>query len=257
MKRIKSMLFILPALLFAVLLCYSIFNALLIYIPQERERRSFAELRKEYQSSTSSTEESREADAPSSSSNPYSSLQQRNTDFVGWLTIEDTEIDYPVMKSSEEDPEYYLHRDFDGKDSSSGCLFIGGGCDANSDCFVIYGHKMNNDSMFGTLDSFADYEFAAEHNTFTITTPEEKRVYRVFAAFQTKIYKNRDDVFQYYQSVGNLEEEEYQYTVESIRALSMLHLPDAPDYPAQLLFLSTCSYHTEDGRFVVAAYRTE
>lgn len=116
---------------------------------------------------------------------------ERNGDFVGWLTIEESKIDYPVMKAAEEDPEFYLHRDFDGKDSSSGCLFIGAGCDADLESFVIYGHKMNNDSMFGTLDSYSEDAFAQEHSEIKFSTPEGELVYRVFASFQTKIYKDR------------------------------------------------------------------
>lgn len=261
MNRLKSLLFVIPALLFAGLLCYAVFNALSIYIPQQRERRDFEELKKSVQVSVEASaqaagERDTEADSPPDG-NRYRALQERNGDFAGWLKIEDSKIDYPVMKSSEDDPEYYLHRDFDGNDSFSGCLFIGGGCDENSDCFVIYGHKMNNDSMFGTLDFYAEYDYAAEHGEIRFSTPEGERIYHVFAAFRTKIYTDRDDVFQYYEAVGDLDEEAYQQTVESVRALSIPRLPDAPTYPAQLLFLSTCSYHTEDGRFVVAACRVK
>lgn len=266
MRNKTGFFFLVPALLFAGLLVYAVANALAIYIPQERERRSFQELKKTIQVTEQATgpEEASSAGgraaasdaslASADSDNPFLALQQRNADFVGWLTIDDSRIDYPVMKSSEETPEYYLHRDFDGNDSFSGCLFIGGGCDADSRAFVIYGHKMNNDSMFGTLDSYADYDFAREHSEIRFSTSDGDRVYKVFAAFQTKIYQDRDDVFKYYESVGDISEEEYQQTVESVRSLSSLHVADAPEYPAQLLFLSTCSYHTEDGRFVVAAY---
>lgn len=264
MKHKNTLLYIIPAAFFAGLLCYAVYNALAIYIPQQRERRDFAELRESVQTSAQEPRE-RDGDVYSAGDSvpdadwleSYRTLQERNGDFVGWLKIEDSEIDYPVMKSAEEDPEYYLHRDFDGNDSSSGCLFIGGGCDEDSDCFVIYGHKMHNNSMFGSLDSFLDFEYAEAHGNISFITPEEKRAYRVFAVFRTKIYQDRDDVFQYYESVGDLDEEAYQYTVDSVRAMSALRLPDAPAYPAQLLFLSTCSYHTEDGRFVVAAYRVE
>ncbi|MED9969785.1 MAG: hypothetical protein UFA98_07250 [Ruminococcus sp.] len=93
------------------------------------------------------------------------------------------------------------------------------------------------------------------HRDIRFYVGEEERIYRVFSAFQTKVYKDREDVFKYYEEVGDLGREEYEQTVETVRSLSVPKLPDAPKYPEQLMFLSTCSYHTDDGRFVVAAYR--
>lgn len=258
-------------LLLAGLLCYALINALLIYLPQKRESDSFAELKQSVSAPTQSPRQTEqetqpqaapvqkpgEQTAPQPTEYRYAPLKEKNADFAGWLSIADTLIDYPVMKPPESQPEYYLHRNFDGEDSSLGCLFIGKDCGADSTVFVIYGHNMNNDSMFGTLDSYADYEFASQHREILFETPDGARRYRVFAAFQTKIYAEREDVFRYYEAVGDPDAEEYAYTVESLRSLADMLLSDAPQYPAQLLLLSTCSYHTEDGRFVVAAYRTE
>ncbi len=77
-----------------------------------------------------------------------------------------------------------------------------------------------------------------------------KRAYHLYSAG-----RSAEDVFKYYEEVGDLGREEYEQTVETVRSLSVPKLPDAPKYPEQLMFLSTCSYHTDDGRFVVAAYR--
>ena len=181
----------------------------------------------------------------------------QNGDFACWLKIPDSVVDYPVMKSSESDPEFYLRRGFDKKYSSAGCLFIGGGCNLDSDSFIIYGHNMEADTMFGELDLYMDPNYAMRHRAIRVGTPTEDRIYRVFAAFQTRIYDQDDDVFKYYEQIGSLDEMAYRDTVDHVRSLSMINLADAPQYPAQLLFLSTCSYHTKDGRFVVAAYRVE
>lgn len=268
MNRKHRLAFLVPTVVLLIVLVYSLTRALLILVPQQRESVAFDELKRsalaaQPQSATASAP----AAAPSGQSEkeaeeagsdwlfPYVSLAQENSDFVGWLNVADTKIDYPVMKSAEDDPAFYLHRDFYGNESFSGCLFIGGGCSANSQSFVIYGHNMDNGSMFGALDRYADYEYAASHQELTLSLPDGERVYRVFAAFQTRVYDERDDVFKYYEEVGWLGEEEYAYTVSSVRSLSLPRLPDAPTYPDQLLFLSTCSYHTDNGRFVVAAYR--
>ena len=303
MKKLRALLFLIPAVLLIGLLSYSLVQALRIYIPLKREERAYDALRNSVRAATAAapteavpvsavqdnapeaapmpTEADPAAEEPDGttaarvrptpSPKPrrrtvditlgppfeYEPLLRQNPDFAGWMTIEDTVVDYPVMKSSEDDPEYYIHRDFYGKSSYSGCLFIGGGCDIDSDSYIIYGHNMNNDTMFGDLDEYADYDYAMAHPEIHFCTPRGDWVYRVYAAFQTRVYRDRDDVFKYYEKIGELGREEYDQTVESVRRMSMLSLPYAPTYPEQLLFLSTCSYHTQDGRFVVAAYRVQ
>lgn len=265
----RSLIFIIPAVILVGLLCYAVINALCIYIPQEKAQKSYRDLKesvriveddakRQDQSSsdgadTSGADHTGEEEAITEYD--FKSLNRYNPDYVGWLTIDDTVVDYPVMKSSENDPEFYLHRDFYGDFSVSGCLFIGEKCNSESKSFVIYGHNMNNGSMFGALDEYYDYDYAERHRDIRFYVNGKERIYRVFAAFQTKVYDDRDDVFKYYEAVGDLSKAEYDQTVENVRALSEPKLPDAPAYPAQLMFLSTCSYHTDDGRFVVAAYR--
>lgn len=267
----RSLIFIIPAVLLIGVLCYALISALCIYIPQEKEQTNFTQLKESIRlepdddASKESSDRQGEDTGKSNHDDPqevsdrfdYDSLGELNPDYVGWLSIDDTLIDYPVMKSSEDDPEYYLHRDFYGNDSFSGCLFIAEGCNTESGSFLIYGHNMNNESMFGALDEYYDYGYAYQHRDIHFFTHGEDRVYRVFAAFQTKVYDDREDVFKYYEAVGDLSEAEYNDTVENVRRMSQPSLSDAPQYPAQLMFLSTCSYHTDDGRFVVAAYRIQ
>ena len=183
----------------------------------------------------------------------YSDIVRINDDFRGWLRIEDTIIDYPVVKSSEDDPEYYLHRDYDKNYSFSGTPFIGAGADENSDAFVIYAHNMNNGTMFGTLDFYADKEWAEQHPYIHFDTANEDRVYRVFAAFQTTI--GGENEFKYNERAGKLNDEEYTAFVKDIKEASVMDTGDRPVKKSQIMMLSTCSYHSEDGRFVVAAYR--
>ena len=251
-KRI-SWSYVIPVAILIAVLVVSSFCALQIYLPQYREQKGFDRLRNELL-----TEAEVESEETSTTFvNRYASVMAKNGDFACWLKIPDTAIDYPVMKTSEDDPEFYLRRGFDKKYSFAGCLFIGGGCNLDSDSFIIYGHNMDTDSMFGELDRYADPDYAILHRLVKIGTPTENRRYRVFAAFQTKIYDENANVFKYYERLGDLDETTYLDTVSHIRSMSMYDLADAPQYPAQILFLSTCSYHTKDGRFVVAAYRVD
>lgn len=250
-KKSDGLFYLIPATVLIAVLVFSSVCALRIYLPQRQEQNGFERLREEL------PYEPDEEESTTVFRNRYKSLMAKNGDFACWLKIPDTSIDYPVMKSSEDDPEFYLRRGFDKKYSFAGCLFIGGGCNLDSDSFIIYGHNMDTDAMFGNLDFYADPDYALKHRLIKIGTPTENRRYRVFAAFQTKIYDANANVFKYYERLGALDEPTYLDTVSHIRSMSMINLADAPQYPAQLLFLSTCSYHTKDGRFVVAAYRAD
>ncbi|MBQ9228717.1 MAG: class B sortase [Eubacterium sp.] len=244
----KNILWLLALLFFIGVLAFSLYRALGIYLPQKQAQEAYEQLKE-----SATAEESETAERAF----PYAALLAENSDFQGWLSVEDTVIDYPVMQSGADDPEYYLRRNFNGEPSTAGCLFIGGGCDIDSDCFIIYGHNMSTDIMFGTLDRYADPAYAADHTIVRLVTPEEDREYQVFAAFQSKIYNDTDQIFKYYDAVGSLAPEQYGETVENLRSLSVIDLAQAQQYPAQLLLLSTCSYHTTNGRFVVAAYRVK
>ena len=89
---------------------------------------------------------------------PYLALKQKNTDFFGWLSIEGTQLNYPVMYTPDE-PEYYLRRDIAGKDSQSGVPFLSASCYEGCGNYIIYGHNMKNGSMFATLLSYADQDY--------------------------------------------------------------------------------------------------
>ena len=246
-------------------LIYASCRALTIYIPQYYDSKAFKTIKSDagiesvnagdiIRSETTDLNDNTSLQTTNNNTGLLS-LVKKNSNFSGWLSIEDTDIDYPVMKSTEKDPEYYLHRDFNGDYSFSGSLFIGEGCDVDSDIFVIYGHNMNAGTMFGKLDSYKDPVFAQEHKNIVFQTLSGNHVYRVFASFQTKIYREPTDTFEYYRSIGKLSSEEYDYALKSIRDLSIISLNEAPQNLQQIMLLSTCSYHTDEGRFVVAAYR--
>ena len=106
-------------------------------------------------------------------------LQAINKDCVAWLTIDDTNIDYPVMQGT---PDYtYLSRDFYGNSSLSGSLYIGliSNRYFEDDFTIIYGHHMAGGLMFGALDDYNDETFLKEHRTGTLIT--ENKVYKLEA----------------------------------------------------------------------------
>ncbi len=129
----------------------------------------------------------------------YLPLYERNPDFFGWLSIEGIDIDYPVMYTPD-DSEHYLRRAFDGSYSGSGVPFVDGNCPADGSYYLIYGHHMNNGTMFGQLPEYQDEEFCKEHPVICFDTLYEKREYVVMAAFFSRIYgKDEQGVFRYYE----------------------------------------------------------
>lgn len=187
----------------------------------------------------------------------YDELYNKNPDFFGWLKIEGTVIDYPVMYTPR-DSEYYLHRDFYGNYSDSGMLFIDGECPADGNYYLIYGHHMNNGSMFGELPKYQDKKFYEEHKTIFFDTRYELRDYEVVAAFLAKAYpleEEQEGMFYYYKYKDLSSESAFNEFVANVKANALYETGITPTYGDELITLSTCNYHTEDGRFVVVARR--
>ena len=254
-KRI--LIYLIPALALVGVLIFASVRSLMIYLPQHNAQNTISELKQIAEASEKEAAEQQQAEGSGEAQSivRYTELTERNGDFKGWLSIENTVIDYPVLQSSkDEDPLFYLRHDFDRQYAIQGSLFVGEDSTIDSDCFIIYGHNMNTNIMFGTLDSYAEESFAYDHPLIKFSTPTEDRYYRVFAAFQTKLNTN-DNAFRYYDVAGDLTEEEYTEAAANLKRLSVLNTSYMPKYPAQILMLSTCSYHTDNGRFVVVAYR--
>lgn len=184
----------------------------------------------------------------------FERLYSDNHDFVGWITIDDTEIDYPVMQSLD-DEEFYLHRDYDKSYSYPGTLFIDTSSDVKkpSDNLLIYGHHMQTGKMFGKLEEYADADYCEDHKYITFNTIYGDGEYVVIAAFYSKIYDKDYTGFKYYQFFDASNKEEYDRYVSECKALTSYDIKETAEYGDKLITLSTCAYHTTDGRFVVVA----
>ena len=176
-----------------------------------------------------------------------------NDDFVGWLQIEGTIVNYPVV-STPSNPEYYLRRGFDGEYSQSGVPFLGSGCTLESNNILIHGHNMNNGTMFSALTNYADKSFFEQHKLIRFDTLEGTGVYEVIGAFYAKVYlQDENDVFRYYYWGGTLNEDQFDQYVRNVKNATTYDTGNTATYGDQLITLSTCSYHVEDGRFAVVA----
>ena len=183
----------------------------------------------------------------------YDLLWQQNHDLAGWLFAESIGVDYPVMYTPN-DLEYYIHRGFDKAYAKSGCLFIGSGWSPDYVYSIIDGHHLINGTMFGKLDSYASKAYAKEHPVIYFDTLKEEGNYEVVAAFYTKVYNQQDKgVFRYYQYTDLPDQETFDEYFAQVRKIAIYDTGVDVQYGDKVLVLSTCSYHTDNGRFVVVA----
>lgn len=194
--------------------------------------------------------------APSGNLYQYDALWQENQDMAGWLFIWGTRVDLPVMCTPKR-PEFYLRRAFDGSYALSGSLFLNPDWTPEANHAIIYGHKMKNGTMFGELELYADETYAKAH-PIRFDTLTEEREYDVLAAFYSRVYTDRDrNVFRYYQYTDLSEESTFVKYVSQVRTEGLYDTGLEVQFGDRLLTLSTCSYHQENGRFVVVAVQNQ
>ena len=184
----------------------------------------------------------------------FKKLYKKNNDVIGWVKVDDTPINYPVMYTPKEN-EYYLHRNFDKKEDSNGMPFLDAACDPDdpNNNLLIYGHHMRSGMMFAHLEDYEDEEFYKKHKIIQFDTLYSKGEYEIVSVFRSQVYRETDDVFKYYEYIGHLSEKKYNEYVKNIEKLSMYKTGVEPVYGDQLLSLVTCAYHVDEGRFVVVA----
>ena len=179
-------------------------------------------------------------------------LQEENEDIVGWIEVEDTNINYPVLQG--DDNEYYLTHNYKKETSQKGSIFLTKDYDWNlpSDNLLIYGHNIMNGLMFQDLLKYSDEEFYESHPVIRFTTENEDVEFEIFSVFKSRVfYKSEKNVFRYYDFINADTEEEYNEFVENAKESSLYDIDITAEYGEQLITLVTCSYHAEDGRFVV------
>ena len=183
----------------------------------------------------------------------FASLRNKNSDFIGWLSIDGTELDFPVMYAPN-NKDFYLRHDFDKSYSIYGVPYLDEnttlGANAESDNLVIYGHNMKTGAIFGCLTEYKKAAYYQEHPYIEFDTLYGDAKYEVFAAFAIDVVQ--DTSFVYNQYVDMDEDTYNDYVAEVIRR-SDVDSGIRPEYGEQLLTLSTCEYSSANGRYVVVA----
>lgn len=181
----------------------------------------------------------------------YSAVQEQNSDFVGWISIAGTNINYPVMQTIDA-PNYYLKRGFDKSYSDYGVPYMQENCVIGiSDNLVIYGHHMNDGSMFADLCRYEDEDFYREHPTIQFDTLSGYGEYEIVAVFKTVAYSQEG--FKYYHFVDAEDEAAFDEYIAKCKELALYDTGVDAVYGDRLITLSTCEYSRTNGRMVVVA----
>ena len=184
----------------------------------------------------------------------YASLKRDNSDFAGYLKIDGTAIEYPVMYSPEE-PERYLDKDFKENKSPSGLPFIDARCELDpvSDNLIIYGHNMKDGTVFGQLDSYNTRDYFNEHPYIHYDTPDESGTYEVMYAFYDRVYYDDEPDFRFYDFIDAEDKDDFAGTMSILAAKSIYDTGVKAEYGDKFITLVTCAYQEDEGRFVVIA----
>ena len=184
----------------------------------------------------------------------YKDMYVTNSDLVGWIVIEGTDINYPVVQSTVYQ-EFYLDHDFDGEKDEAGSIFVDARNDiwAPDDNIILYGHNMKDGSMFGSLQSYLKESFYEKHKTISFDTLFERQTYEIVAVGLSKVTEESSDNFRYYDFLNADSKREFREYAANIERLQVYDTGVEMKYGDSLITLSTCNSVEHDGRLFVVA----
>lgn len=224
-----------------------------IYQEDKKSKEAFDSIRQIYEEADSKQEESEQDNTLEAESDVIHpgllELHKQNPDCIGWITIEGTAIDYPVMYHPEE-ANYYLRRNFAKEYDVSGTPYLAEICDpVISDNLIIYGHHMNSGTMFADLDNYKSEKYYEEHPIISFNTLHGEEEYQIIAAFTIPVYTKTD--FEFYRFAKAENPMEFYEYVEKCRTKSIYGTGYSAEYGDKLITLCTCEYSQKNGRMVV------
>lgn len=179
----------------------------------------------------------------------FDKLLAQNPDVVGWIYSPDTAINYPVVRGSDND--YYLHRFLDGSYNAGGTIFMDCVCqrDFSSDNSILYGHHMNDGSMFASIRDYWREGYYEAHPVIYLNTPGQNYKIQLFTAFVT-------DADSEVYTVSFPNEDNHRWYLNWTQSMSNFKSEVVPAMEDKLVTLSTCTYEFENARYVVQGILT-
>lgn len=240
----KKRLFIIAIIIFVFSFAFSIFYIIKNNLQDKEQEQIFEKLEQVIIEEQNNDEQKQEE------SRNLQELYYINTDFIGWLEIENTNINYPVMQTEEDRKDYYLYKNFYKEYSQMGTPYIAEFCNIQeSDNLIIYGHHINSNKMFGELEKYKKKSFYEEHKKIIFNTIYENAEYEIIAVFKTIAHTG----FEYYKFYNANSEQEFNTFIKKCKELSFYNIEKTAEYGDKLITLSTCEYSNKNGRLVVVA----
>jgi len=246
---------LIPALLLIAAIAVSGFMIIREQLGRQKEADEFAELAEIVM--RGDTEEPEPAptvmpDESAEKKTSYDELYEMNRDFIGWLRIGGTNINYPVMQTKA-DPEYYLRRNFYKRQSRSGTPFADSRCDiGTSDNVIIYGHNMKNGTMFSDMRYFKDKAYWREHPVVRFDTLTESGEYEIMAVLISSA-ERKNDKYSVYNFISAADENSFDEFVSTIKKQSIYETGVTVEYGDRLITLSTCNKSNSSERLIIVA----
>ena len=224
-------------IIFAIVLCYLVYNFNL----DTKDQKQFDDM--------AQTIAINDTVNDNNDDNGITDLINKNSDCIGWLRINGTNIDYPVMQTKD-NPQYYLRRDFNKQYSYMGTPFMDSRCDINYDNnLIVYGHNMKDGKIFADLLRYKDKEYCNEHRIINFIASSGIQEYKVIAVCKVK----SDD--KWYEYTCQKDKDSFNDLISHIKDKSLYRIDESIEYGDNFLTLSTCEYSQKDGRLIVAAVR--
>jgi sortase B len=182
--------------------------------------------------------------APTETVRDISAVLSANSDCVGWIFVNGTVINYPVMHTPS-NPEKYLHLSFYGGETAAGTPFMDARCSVGGMNTIIYAHNMKNGTMFHQLKRYRNRQYTADNPIIEFQTADGTRKFRVFSVCEV------DGKDPWYSFIGEVDKETYKAKIEYIKSKDIFESGITPVYPQKLITLSTCKDGTDSGRIIV------
>lgn len=185
----------------------------------------------------------------SSKSYNFDSIKNINSDVVGWIKIDGTKVNYPVMQNSN-DSNYYLHRSIYKEYSSIGSIYAPNICNLKTaDNIILYGHHIKDGSMFGSLTKYKNYNYYKEHKYIKLMIDDSSfSDYEIMAIIVTNV-----DDFKYYGFTRTENQNQYDEYIRECKNMSIFETGVKANYGDKLLTLVTCEYSQSNGRMIIVA----
>ena len=249
MKKIKisskvgKIIFIVSAIVFVISLAFLV---KLCFLEPHENKTTMQEIEEVYYKDADSDEKQERGD--------LAAVQAINGDIKGWIKLDGTPINYPVLQSPDTDSTYYLYRNYKKNSSGFGSIFLDSLCEPAkpSKNLILYGHNMRDGSMFGHLLKYDNLDFYKEHPVIMFDTTDEQADWKIISVFKTNTLEKHGEIFDYLK-IDFANDNDFLQFVYDVRVRSLIDIPVDVGKNDRLITLSTCSYELDDFRTVVVA----